>query len=247
MFPSNLGVLITSSVILAFIGVLTAVVTVDKSKDLASILLSPEQATSIINTPFTVQVIVKSNTPVNAFSGLLEFDQNILNVTAIDYNTSIADLWVTKPWYENGAGTINFAGGTTKAGGFTGEDTLLTITFTPIIAGAGTVKIKEAQILAHDGMGSELKLEPAIDALFTDASLSTQAKVVNNNSPKTSTFNIVNVAPSFDLNSDGKVGLFDISIFMSNFLSKDTRFDFNLDGKINTGDLSMLLNAQSDN
>lgn len=241
MILNNLGTLLAGTVILSLLGIWTAVVTTEP----AQILLEPDHATSIINEPFTINVMIRSDVPANAFSGLIEFNPNILQVTAIDYNTSIVDLWVTKPWYENGEGTINFAGGTTKSGGFTGQESLLTITFTPTVAGVGAVKITEAQILAHDGLGSELKIKPTADALFTDTSLSTQARIINNNIEKTTSFSIVDETPNFDLNNDGNVGLLDISIFMPNLFSNNLIYDFNLDGKVNTTDFSMLLNAKT--
>lgn len=240
MILNNLGILLTGTVILSLIGIWTAIII-----EPAQIFLDPEHAISVINEPFTVKVIVKSDTPANAFSGLIKFDNNILKVTAIEYNTSIADLWVTKPWYENGEGTINFAGGTTRTGGFTGSDSLLSITFTPIAVGAGTVRIAEAQIFAHDGLGSELEIKPTADALFTDTSLNTQAHIISSNSEKTSSFSIVNKSPDFDLNNDNDIGLLDISIFMPNLFSNNLIYDFNSDGKVNTTDFSMLLNAKT--
>ena len=243
MILNNLGAILSGTVILSLIGIWTAVVTTEP----AQILLEPDHATSVINEPFTINVVIKSDVPANAFSGLIEFDNKILKVTAIEYNTSIADLWVTKPWYENGEGTINFAGGTTRAGGFTGRDSLLTITFTPITVGIGTVKITNAQILAHDGLGSELEIKPTADALFTDTSLNTQTKIISSSNEKTSSFSIVNKVPNFDLNNDGDIGLLDISIFMPNLLSNNPVCDFNNDGKVNTTDFSMLLNARTDN
>lgn len=241
MILNNLGALLTGTVILSLIGIWTAVVTIEPTQ----ILLEPDHATSALSEPFVVQVIIKSDTPANAFSGLIEFDNDILKVTAIEYNISIADLWVTKPWYENGEGTINFAGGTTRTGGFTGSDSLLSITFTPIAVGVGTVRIAEAQIFAHDGLGSELEIKPTADALFTDTSLNTQAHIISSNTKKASSFSIVNESPDFDLNNDGDIGLLDISIFMPNLFSNNPIYDFNLDGKVNTTDFSMLLNAKT--
>ena len=97
--------------------------------------------TRSIGEMFQVKLVVESSVPVNAFSGDLSFNTEILTVERIDYNTSIADLWVKEPWYSNGGGIITFAGGTTKQGGFTGTDTLLTITFTTHKEGQGFIGI----------------------------------------------------------------------------------------------------------
>ena len=74
--------------------------------------------TRSVGEQFQVRLIVESSVPVNAFAGDLSFNRDVLEVSRIDYNTSIADLWVKEPWYSNGEGTINFAGGTTKPGFF---------------------------------------------------------------------------------------------------------------------------------
>ncbi|USN87517.1 MAG: hypothetical protein H6779_03835 [Candidatus Nomurabacteria bacterium] len=250
MISTNLAQLLVGAAILGLIGVWTAVVTTT-DQPVASIALEPNKAVSVIDKPFSVQVVVESSTNANAYSGLIEFNNEVLEVASIDYNTSIADLWVTKPWYENGDGTINFAGGTTKPGGFIGKDTLLTITFVPINIGQAEVKIVNAMVLAHDGFGSELKLAPTIDALFTDISLETQSKNLSLGSDrkeedKNSLVTILEETPNYDLNDDGKIGLADISIFMSKFLGHNSQFDFNQDGKVNTTDLSLLLNARTD-
>ena len=105
---------------------------------------------------FTATITVRSGEPTNVFSGTVVFDSSYLVVDKIDYNTSIADLWAVEPWYAEGDGTITFAGGSTQPGGYTGEGTLLTVTFRPIRTGVTDLGIDDVRILRHDGLGTEV-------------------------------------------------------------------------------------------
>lgn len=102
----------------------------------------------MVNTDNTVtfDLVVTADTSVNAFGGTLIFDESILAVEKIDYNTSIADLGAKAPWMK-GSGTISFGGGTTKPGGFVGQGTLLTITFMARTPGKAAVSVQDIQIL----------------------------------------------------------------------------------------------------
>ena len=78
-------------------------------------------------------------------------------------------MWAEKPWYENGAGTIKFIGGTTRKGGFFGTGSLITITFRAHGTGDAVVRVRDARILAHDGLGTDVPLGEPIDSLFSVA------------------------------------------------------------------------------
>lgn len=113
----------------AIFALLALVNTVNKPPALTNINLVPN--TTVVNNGgvFTTDVVVSSETSVNVFAGTITFDPAFSSVEDIRYNTSIADLWTDEPWYENGDGTITFAGGTTQPGGFVGAGQLMTITF----------------------------------------------------------------------------------------------------------------------
>jgi hypothetical protein len=201
-----------------------------------------ELHTRIVGEEFEVQLVVESSIPVNAFSGDLTFNTDVLSVARIDYNTSIANLWVQEPWYSNGEGTINFAGGTTKAGGFQGTGTLITVTFTTLKEGQGFIGITNARILQHDGLGSETNLEQPIDAIFTiENSTGNSVDVLHKSDPKSTWFNVQKEKPSTDLNADGEQTIADVSIFMMQMVSQNMQSDFNEDGKVSATDLSILL------
>jgi len=233
---------------IALVGLFTAISAVttplsDTSAP-ASMTLAPYEGLFITDETFSVQVVVSSKVPVNVFGGEMNFNQEVLRVESIDYNTSIADLWAEKPWYSNGEGTLNFIGGTTRPGGFTGSDTLLTVTFKTIGEGSGTLFLRDAHILQHDGLGTEIPLPEPIDAIFTITDEHTKEVLPQSEAIPSSLFTVLNKAPNTDLNDDGKQTIADTSIFMLHLSTGNTRSDFNNDGSVNTKDLSILLDTQ---
>lgn len=210
---------------------------------LTDIRLEPQRGTVVVGETFPVTVVVSSQQPVNVFQGELVFDESVIQIVGIDYNTSIATLWAERPWYENGEGTLNFIGGTTAPGGFVGTGDLITITFRSVAAGNATVSMREARILKHDGLGTDVALGMPIDAVFSVETFSPQSVVVE----KTAIGPVVTVLqqpPSTDLNGDGVHDIFDISIFMSDLATQNKRSDFNLDGGVDLRDLSILRSAR---
>ena len=231
---------------LALMGLMTALGVVGipgLEKPVASIALEPQSGLLARGDIFTVHIVVSSNIAVNVFGGELDFDQNVLQVQSINYNTSVADLWAEKPWYSNGDGTLNFVGGTTRKGGFVGSENLLTITFKAIGTGAGTLTLRGARILQHDGLGTDAPLSSPIDALFTVENSPANKDVLAPEAMPRSSFTVLSQKPDTDLNGDGKHTLIDTSIFMLHIGQGESRYDFNQDGHVDTKDLSIILNA----
>ena len=246
-FKGNmLPVSLVASAIVGFVAVMGLLITPLAIAPQTDMRIEPQQQTLIKGETFTVEVIVESAIPVNVFAGELFFDTEVLGVTAIDYNTSIADLWAEKPWYSNGDGTLSFAGGTTQSGGFTGTDTLITITFEAKSEGAGKLNIKDALILQHDGLGTEAPLVASIDALFIVSPTASTTASVNllEKQLVESSIRVVKELPSTDLNNDGSQTIADISIMLMNFGSTDLRFDLNVDGKVDLKDFNIILTAK---
>ena len=225
----------------AIIALLTVagVTTITETEQITDMRIEPSSQLLTLEETFEIKLIVEAPVAVNVFAGELHFNHNILQVTSIDYNTSIADLWAEKPWYDNGAGTLNFAGGTTKPGGFEGVGSLVTVRFKAINKGEGVVSIQNPRVLLHDGYGTDSHLKDSVNNIFTITDTEHQKPTIDEESA--TTYKVAETLPSTDLNGDGKQSLADISIFMLNIASNDKRFDFNLDGKVNLGDLSVLL------
>lgn len=182
---------------------------------------------------FKIEVKVRSEIPVNAFTGVLEFNEEMLIVDRIEYNMSIANLWAEEPWFKKGSGTISFAGGSTKAGGFIGEGSVITVYFKGKASGDTKLKLTQTRILQHDGQGTDVTLPTPLDALFTITTPHTTAVIA---APK----NIIDI-PQTDLNADGKTNITDISIFMLQLTTQNLQSDFNNDGTVNGSDLSIML------
>lgn len=211
----------------------------------AEMWVTPDTGVYGAGDTFELTVMVSAQVPVNVFKGDIRFDPTVLAVDAITYNTSIADLWAEKPWYENGAGTINFIGGTTRTGGFMGTDALMTITLRAIGVGSSPLHFEDVRILAHDGFGTDVVVGEPIDALFSVAKEQTvAAETVAAPDSTTGTVIVAIERPHTDLNDDGKQTIADTSIFMLHLFSDDTRYDFTGDGVVDTKDLSVLMSAQ---
>lgn len=209
------------------------------SEPVARIRIEPATASVETGQLLTVRVVVDSSVPVNVFGGELHFNKDVLAVDGISYNTSIADLWAIRPWYSNGEGTLNFGGGTTRTGGFTGSDTLLTVMFKTIGDGGGSVTLDNIQILLSDGLGTRAAIGEPIDALFT---VITPQQIDDRDTLLT--YSVAEKFPSTDLNGDNVQGIADLSIFMLNVTTQNKRSDFNGDGDVDTKDLSILLSAK---
>jgi hypothetical protein len=240
MFNPSAIQVVLASIVAGIIGISGFLFSTSIISAPVTITLEPAGGTRMVGETFVTTVKVKSTTPVNVFKGLLEFDPDKLTVTSIDYNTSIADLWAEEPWYSNGDGTINFTGGTTDRGGFVGEGTLITITFTAKGLGEAHVKLTDMRVLRHDGFGTEAPISAPIDAIFAVEEVVLSKETVFNGPLDGPKVLVVSETPDKDLNDDGKQNMTDISIFMSDLISKNLRSDLNGDGLVNLEDLSIL-------
>jgi len=203
-----------------------------------SMHIEPNELIIEKDSDFTIDVIVESDEAVNAFAGVLEFDEMTLEVASIDYNTSIADLWTQEPWFAKGDGTIAFAGGTSRSGGFTGKGSLLTVTFTGKNATTTPLTLTGTRILKHDGLGTDAQLRTSLDALFTIKPLPSTGEVLTQAKPE-------EIILATDLNNDGATTIADVSIFMLQLAGQNMRSDFNNDKKVTAADLSILLDARN--
>ncbi len=208
---------------------------------IAEIKIEPLEKVVEVGDIFEIQIVVEATQPVNVFSGVVTFNPEVLRIKSIDYNTSIADLWVDIPWYSNGDGTLTFGGGTTRAGGFTGKDHLIKVIFETLKEGDGIIKIKDSRILKHDGLGTDVELADAKEAIFTVTTAKSSEEGPYTGTEQATTYKVATELPTTDLNGDGQQNLADISIFMLKMASNNPQLDFNLDGKVDLKDLNILL------
>lgn len=236
---SSVRILITLS-IAAIVGVSATLVNYAGLNSEVIMWVEPTTGSVVLDETFTIYIEVIADIPVNVFKGNLQFDPAYLQVEKIDYNTSIANLWAEEPWYSNGDGSLNYTGGTTQSGGFTGRGTLVTVTFKTLKPGEVVLSLSDSHVLKHDGLGSEADLGAPIDAIFTVAPEEIAKETLFQRAMPANEFTILEKKPNLDLNNDGKQSIADVSIFMAHLVSKNTRSDFNQDGKVDLQDLSIL-------
>lgn len=203
-----------------------------------SIRLEPTQLVVSVGEEFVMHVVVEVSAPANVFAGDVHFDTEVLAVESISYNTSIADVWVEKPWYEDGEGTIDFGGGTTVRGGFAGRGELMTIAFRTLREGEATLSLKGARILLSDGLGTDAEVMPPIDAVITIDTAETAGAMTSN-------VRVVRTAPSMDLDGDGAITYADVSAFVFGMAGGGEALDFDDDGSVGISDFRLLLSSVS--
>jgi hypothetical protein len=238
MWQLPIARLLTAGVIAGILGVSGVFLTATVFQPEVSVSLEPSRGTILIGETFTVSLVVDSEVPTNVFKGVLQFDPNTLVVESIDYNTSIANLWAEAPWYSNGAGTINFIGGTTQNGGFVGTGTLITVTFKSTAVGEAKLHLSEVTIMKHDGIGNEVTLNKPIDALFAVSAESLSRHTLLQDEVDGPDIHVVRSTPHTDLNNDGTQTMADVSIFMSDFVTQNLRSDFSGDGQVDLDDVT---------
>ncbi|USN89229.1 MAG: hypothetical protein H6780_02320 [Candidatus Nomurabacteria bacterium] len=239
MFGIQTTRLLIASVIL---GLLTlSLSNTDNTSTTANITVITPDHTHAVHEYFEVVLLVEAKEPVNVFKGILEYDPKNLKIVTIDYNTSVADLWAELPWYGNGNGTLTFIGGTTRSGGFVGNEQLITVTFEAIQPGETSLHMSDIRILRHDGLGSDATVPDPIDSIFTiEPEKLDSGTVAKADSVKGPRVTVLAPANSIDLNADGKQSIADVSIFMAHLATQNLRSDFNHDGVVNLVDLSIL-------
>lgn len=232
---------LVASAIVGFAALSTVMLTNFSSRE-AAMTIDPGELTTVPGNTFTISVLVSSALPVNAFTGMVTFNQSVIAVDSISYNTSIANLWTEEPWFSQGAGTINFTGGTTRKGGFTGTGTLVTVTFKALTPGDAKLQLHNARILQHDGLGTDTTLAEPLGTIFT---VTTHTSETAMTVPVATKVNVIPLYLPTDLNHDGHTDLADISIFLLYLATGDKRGDVTSDGHVNATDFSVLLDARN--
>jgi len=219
--------------IVALTGTLVATVALN-DRAVAEMRIEPNIVTIGLGETTDVRVMVRSDVPVNAFTGELIFASDRFTVENISYNTSIANLWVEEPWYNRAKNSIYFASGTTEPGGFTGEGELLRVTLRARTPGDTTLTLHGARIMAHDGLGNDVPLATPLDALFT---VDTTEYAIPLPKHEPNFVSILPLVPPIDVNSDGAVNFQDVSVLLLNIGGTEVAYDFTGDGRVTWDDI----------
>jgi len=120
----------------------------------ATLSISPTSGTFEVGDRVTARVIVSSDLPVNAISGVVSIPQ-IFVVESVSKANSILNFWVSEPNFSRGAGTLHFEG--VALGGYTQRTgTIVTFILRAEREGTGTINFQSGQVLANDGQGTNL-------------------------------------------------------------------------------------------
>lgn len=123
----------------------------------ATLYLSPSSGTYVVGSRFSVAVRVNTGgEAINASQGSISFDKDILKVTGVSTGGSIFSLWTSQPTFNNGAGTVSFAGGVPHPGYTGSAGTICTISFQSLKTGTAGVRFTSGFALANDGKGTNI-------------------------------------------------------------------------------------------
>jgi len=190
---------------------------VTNSQMTSLILTSPESRFVSVDQQVPIDVTIEAKRPVNAIEAVISFPSDKLEAVSISQEGSVVNLWIQEPSFSNQTGLIEFSGIIT--GGFEGNDKVLTIIFKPKEPGKTSIDFSQATLLAHDGQGTDI----------TGSRIGLNLIVREQE------------APSPDINNNGLVDIIDISVLIFSLGKDDARYDFNKDNNINLTDLSILI------
>jgi hypothetical protein len=188
----------------------------------ATLALSPPQGLYGAGKVFSIDVLLFAKDPVNAAGVTLEYDQRLLEVLEVGKQGSIINLWVEEPEYLTTPGVVHFSGGMTTRNGFVGEGKLATVLFRARASGEARVNITDANVFAHDGLGTDILLHK-YGGVYTIA--------------KDGAGGI-----RFDLDGNGAVEMKDVGVFVEHWDGPyDAKYDLNRNKRIDIGDLVLLV------
>ncbi len=202
---------------------------------LAAVLQSNAETRVIIEVPSTKQLVGQSYTvniyvfakePVNAVNLEINIPNSVV-VQSIDKGESVITLWTKDPVVTDHV--AYFEGGTYRKG-FVGKHKIASLKVVSDSLDSAVFTIKKVSLLAGDGRGTELADK--------DVGLLT-AEVKHTNDQNDTIITAVNT--QFDITTDGKVSLADVSAFLAAWTKHSTVYDFNDDGVMNFRDFSILL------
>ncbi len=188
----------------------------------ATLALLPSQGLYGEGKVFSVDVLLTAKDPVNVAGVTLEYDPTRLDVLEVSKDGSVVNLWIEEPEYTKTPGVIHFSGGITMRNGFVGEGKLVTVLFRARMQGEARVSITDANVFAHDGIGTDILLRK-YSGVYTIGKDGAGAL-------------------RFDLDGNGIVEMKDVGVFVEHWDGPyDAKYDFNKNGKIDLGDLMLLV------
>ena len=122
----------------------------------ASLYLAPAVGTYVIGSTFSISVKVNSGggEGINAAEGVINYDTNLLDATAVSNGGSIFPFWTVQPAISGG--TIRFGGGLPPPAYVGTAGHIIKITFKAKKSGKAAVRFASGAVLANDGKGTNI-------------------------------------------------------------------------------------------
>lgn len=122
----------------------------------ATLSIVPKEGSYHKGENFDVDVMISSDTSVNAFSSVISFPTDTLNVISISKSNSIIDLWTQKPSFSNAGstGNVQFEGIVLNPGFIGSNGKILTFSFRVKKEGSANLTFSKYAVLENDGLGT---------------------------------------------------------------------------------------------
>lgn len=128
-----------------------------KTASAASLNLSPLEQKVNVGQSFSIGVYVSStDQAMNAASGVITFPADKLQITSLSKSGSIFSLWGQEPAFSNSTGEVDFSGIVLNPGFKGSGGKILGITFKAKADGVANLTFSSGEILANDGLGSNI-------------------------------------------------------------------------------------------
>lgn len=164
---------------------------------------------------------VTTKLQINAVGGTIVFPKEFVTIDTFSREGSVIDLWAEEPTFSNINGTMHLSGGiiptNTKDGG---HGTVVVVSFRTLKMGKATISIKDGQLLAANGEGTNI--------ISGSNSLTLYIRDQGKTSP--------------DVNEDGTLSIADMNtLYLKTFRGYDARYDLNDDKKVSWADVKLLI------
>ena len=192
--------------------------------------LVPSTTSVAMGERFSIDVYTRSYTPVNSVDITLGFDEDVMEVVAVDRKQSVITDWTADPLIQTEQ--VVFKGRTFQRG-FLGDHKIASIEMRALSAGLSTVEVTNTVLLMDDGSSVPLKIaESAVSSVtlyiydeYTDlevTALQIDAKIMT------------------DIDGDNQVTMSDLGTFIDAWHTKTPKYDFNADNKMTLRDFTIL-------
>jgi hypothetical protein len=171
-----------------------------------------------LNDTFTVDdaiavalVVDTKGVSINAVRGNIAYSPDSVEIIDISTADSIINYWVREPKFSNASSTVSFSGVVLPPGFMGSAGNIVTLSFKAKRPGKTSIDITDAQVLANDGLGTNIL------TAVVPGTLIVKDKQTQKSDASILIFHWGTNDARSDLNGDGIVNLKDLSILAAKF------------------------------